>query len=180
MTIEHLPWLVELDSDPEVLRHILGRARSAREVLEYWGPICADTDADAVGLGWWVGWHRDDGDFLGWWDLSPAVPVPERPLRAEAGWRLARRHWRRGYATEGAKSLLAHGFATVGLGAVWSETMAVNEPSRRVMGRLGMRHIRTEHRSWDDPLPGTEHGEVVYEITRDEWDRSPGSAAEHV
>ena len=175
MTAEHLPLLVELDSDPEVLRYILGRGRTRHEVHDFWGPICADTGADAVGLGWWVGFRRDDGDFLGWWDLSPDVPVPERPDRAEAGWRLSRRHWRQGFATEGAVALLHHGFATLGLRTVWAETMAVNQPSRDVMGRLGMRHVRTDHRSWDDPLPGAEHGEVVYEITRDEWFSKPGS-----
>jgi RimJ/RimL family protein N-acetyltransferase len=169
MTSKHLPLLVGLDADAEVLRYILGRARSAQEARDYWGPICSDVAADAVGLGWWVGWSRDDGDFLGWWDLSPGHPVPAHPSSAEAGWRLARRHWRLGYATEGAAALLDYGFATVGLTQVWAETMAVNEPSRRVMARLGMRHVRTDHRSWDEPLPGAEHGEVVYSITRETW-----------
>lgn len=169
MTAQHLPLLVELDADAEVLRHILGRARNAREVHEFWGPICADTDADAVGLGWWVGWRRSDGDFLGWWDLSPDQPVSKDPFRAEAGWRLMRRHWRQGFATEGAAEVLDHGFGTVGLDTIWAETMAVNQPSRHVMVKLGMRHLRTDHRQWEDPLPGTGQGEVVYEITRDEW-----------
>ena len=171
MTSEHLPLLVELDADAEVLRHLLGRARSAQEVHEHWGPVCTDTDADAVGLGWWVGHRRTDGDFLGWWDLSPDRPVPAQPSVAEAGWRLARKHWRQGYATEGAAALLGHGFATVGLREVWAETMAVNEPSRRVMAKLGMRHVRTDHRTWEDPLPGAEQGEVVYSITREDWAR---------
>ena len=169
MTTQHLPHLVELDSDPEVLRYILGRARSEQEVHDYWGPVCADTENDSVALGWWVGFRRADGDFLGWWDLSPDGSTPAPPTRAEAGWRLARRHWRQGYATEGARALLHHGFVSRGLRTVWAETMAVNQPSRAVMTRLGMRHVRTDHRSWDDPLPGAEHGEVVYEITRDEW-----------
>ena len=169
MTNEHLPLLVELDADAEVLRYILGRARSAREVEEFWGPICADVDADTVGLGWWIGRRRSDGDFLGWWDLSPDRPVPKDPSRAEAGWRLARLHWRQGYATEGAMRILDHGFATVGLVTVWAETMAVNEPSRRVMTKLGMQHARTDRRQWDHLLPGTEHGEVVYEISWGEW-----------
>ena len=37
MNEEHLPLLVELDSDPEVLRYILGRARTAAEATEFWG-----------------------------------------------------------------------------------------------------------------------------------------------
>lgn len=173
MTSEHLSLLVELDSDAEVLRHILGRARTAQEVYDYWDPICADREADELGLGWWIGRARADDEFLGWWDLSPARPVSRRPRRAEAGWRLARRHWRQGYATEGASALLDHGFSTVGLEEVWAETMAVNQASRGVMTKLGMRHLRTDYRSWENPLPGAEHGEVVYSLRRDQW---PGAA----
>ena len=65
--------------------------------------------------------------------------------------------------------MLAHGFATVGLRCVWAETMAVNVASRAVMTKLGMRHVVTEHRTWDDPLPGTEQGEIVYEIDFPSW-----------
>jgi len=37
------------------------------------------------------------------------------------------------------------------------------------MTRLGMRHVRTDHRSWDHPLPGADQGDVVYSITRESW-----------
>ena len=47
--------------------------------------------------------------------------------------------------------------------------MAVNTASRAVMAKLGMRHVRTDHRSWDDPLPGAEQGEVVHEIDAASW-----------
>lgn len=49
------------------------------------------------------------------------------------------------------------------------ETMGVNTASRRVMERSGLRYVRTFHFEWDDPLPGTEHGEVEYEILRSDW-----------
>jgi RimJ/RimL family protein N-acetyltransferase len=159
-----------LDSDPEVMRHLLGRARTRQEIEEFWGPRCADTAGDDLGLGWWVGFS--DGDFLGWWDLGRSDSEPAsrpRPHEAEIGWRLMRRHWRRGLATEGARAVLEHGFETAGLERVWAETMAVNAASRGVMRRLGMRHVRTEVREWDAPLPGSERGDVVYEITAREW-----------
>lgn len=176
MTTAHLPLLPELDSDAEVLQYILGRARTATEVHDFWGPICADTDADAVGLGWWIGRRCDTGDFLGWWDLSPERPVQPHPSSASAGWRLARRHWGHGFATEGATAVLDHGFQTVGLRTVVAETMAVNLASRAVMAKLGMRHIRTDYREWDEPIPGAELGEVIYEVTREEWLRSQASS----
>ena len=52
---------------------------------------------------------------------------------------------------------------------VWAETMAVNERSRRVMAKAGLHYVRTVHPKWDDPIPGTEHGEVEYELRAEEW-----------
>lgn len=37
------------------------------------------------------------------------------------------------------------------------------------MRKLGMRHTRTYFPDWDEPLPGSEHGEVVYEIQHAAW-----------
>lgn len=196
MTLDHLPHLIELDGDAQVLRFILGRARTESEAIDFWGPICLDAYADPVGLGWWAGFATaaiagdaatevpgvTAGEFLGWWDVSPArLDVEEAaarggvPVSAEAGWRLRRAAWRRGLATEGAAALFAHGFETVGLDVIWAETMAVNAGSRGVMRALGMRHRATDVRPWNDPLPDAEHGEVVYQITRAQWAaRLPG------
>jgi RimJ/RimL family protein N-acetyltransferase len=178
MTIEHLPLLHRLDSDPEVMRFLLGRARTPEEIDEFWTPRCLDTLAEEAGLGWWVGFHDDT--FLGWWDLGRSDSTPGEPVRphsAEIGWRVERRHWGRGFATEGARALLRHGFETAGLQLVWAETMAVNAASRSVMRKLGMRHTRTEIRTElptgiraeDGSLPGSEQGQVSYEVTAQEW-----------
>lgn len=37
------------------------------------------------------------------------------------------------------------------------------------MTALGMRFVRTFSVPFDAPLPGTEHGEVEYEIRRTDW-----------
>lgn len=47
--------------------------------------------------------------------------------------------------------------------------MAVNQVSRRVMEKIGVKHSRTDFPKFSDPIPGTEHGEVSYELTRLDW-----------
>lgn len=47
-------------------------------------------------------------------------------------------------------------------------TMAMNSGSRRVMEKIGMKHVRTVPFE-DAVFPGTEQGEVWYELTRSEW-----------
>jgi RimJ/RimL family protein N-acetyltransferase len=57
----------------------------------------------------------------------------------------------------------------MGLKRIWAETMAVNLASRRVMEKAGLAYVRTFHLEWDDPIEGTQAGEVEYAITRAEW-----------
>jgi RimJ/RimL family protein N-acetyltransferase len=65
--------------------------------------------------------------------------------------------------------LIEHAFNDQAARRVWAETMAVNVRSRRVMEKAGLHYARTFHKHWDDPLPGSEQGEVEYELTSAEW-----------
>ncbi len=178
LTDDDLPDLVALNGDPEVMRFITGRAMTPEEVATELPQLTRDER----GLGLWSG--GDAAGFAGVWFL---VADPDDASAAEIGWRLPRGAWGRGLAVEGARALLDHAFGTLGRERVWAETMAVNTRSRAVMERLGMRHTRTDVRDWEDPIPGWEQGEVVYELTRAEaavalWDdeaRTFDEAADH-
>jgi RimJ/RimL family protein N-acetyltransferase len=165
---EHLELEVELDSDPEVMRYLTGRGRTRQEVEEVHRRRLAGA-ADVPGLGYWVGFTGEG--FVGWWILGAPGRPDQGPVQgqAELGYRLLRRHWRRGLATEGARELVRHGFEDLGLDRVFAETMAVNAASRATMAAVGLRYVRTFHLTFDDPLPGTELGEVEYAITRADW-----------
>ena len=65
--------------------------------------------------------------------------------------------------------MIRHAFADQAINRVTATTMFVNAQLRRVMEKRGMRHVRTWREEFADPLPGTEHGEVEYAITREEW-----------
>jgi RimJ/RimL family protein N-acetyltransferase len=54
---------------------------------------------------------------------------------------------------------------------VVASTMAVNIASRRVMEKSGLRLVRAFHQEWPESIPGDEHGDVEYALTRDEWER---------
>ena len=38
------------------------------------------------------------------------------------------------------------------------------------MEQCGLKCVRTFHLSWDDPISGTERGEVEYELPRQDWE----------
>lgn len=165
----HLEHEIELDSDPEVMRYLGdGKPRSRAQVEEAHRSRIA-VAALVPGLGFWAGFI--DREFVGWWILEPPARADQGPVQgqAELGYRLLRRHWRRGLASEGARELIRHGFEDLGLDRIFAETMAVNAASRATMASVGLRHVRTFHLDVDDPLPGNELGEVEYAITRNEW-----------
>jgi RimJ/RimL family protein N-acetyltransferase len=85
------------------------------------------------------------------------------------GWRLARRFWGQGYATEAAQVSLGAGFERFELPEIVSFTSLVNRPSRAVMGRIGMLDSGED---FDHPaLPeGSElRRHCLYRITRQRW-----------
>ncbi|MGW6501936.1 GNAT family N-acetyltransferase [Nonomuraea angiospora] len=166
---EHLQHEIELDADPEVMRYLgNGRARSREEVEVLHGQRLA-VAGRVAGLGFWAGFV--DGQFVGWWILEPPERIDQGPVegQAELGYRLLRRYWRQGLAGEGARELIRHGFEDLRLLRIFAETMAVNTASRATMTALGMEHVRTFHMEWDEPLPGSDLGEVEYAITRERW-----------
>ncbi len=107
-----------------------------RESDELVGRIEAGLEANGFGI--WALELRDGGEFIGFAGLNvPNFEAPFMPA-VEVGWRLARRAWGQGYATEAGRAALDFGFGQVGLTEIVSLTSVGNERSRAVMERLGM------------------------------------------
>jgi RimJ/RimL family protein N-acetyltransferase len=157
---DHLDFEVELDSDAEVMRYLGGRPR-IREEVEALHPRRIGRGRLVDGFGFWVG--TVDGEPIGWWILAPGTSNErvDGPGQLELGYRLLRRHWRQGYASEGSRELLRYGFADAGITRVHADTMAVNKGSRATMKSVGMRYVRT----YDEDGAAA----VEYAITRDQW-----------
>ena len=168
----HLELEIALDADPEVMRYLTGRALSRAEV-ERAHQLRIAAAREVPGLGFWAGFAA--GEFVGWWILQPPHG-PDQPKvagEADLGYRLMRRHWRRGYASEGARELIRYGFDDLGLNRIFAQTMAANTAARATMSAAGLSHVRAFISGpYDDLVSGAEQGEVEYEITRSTWQRN--------
>jgi RimJ/RimL family protein N-acetyltransferase len=122
-----------------------------RAVMHYFeAPLTqAETDAaidrylaafDREGFSFFAAIHRDTGEFIGTIGLQTMRDqVPNLPQPAvEIGWRLAQSAQGKGYATEGAQAVVDFAFNQLGLNEVVAITAIPNQPSRRVMEKLGM------------------------------------------
>ncbi len=166
--------LVELDSDPDVMHFINGGRPTPREeietsVLPSWLRYYETYPA----YGFWATVEKSTGEFIGWFHLRPA-PGHGAPDEPELGYRLHRSAWGKGYATEGSRALIDKAFTDLDASRVFAETMAVNARSRRVMEKAGLRFVRAIHQEWPDPIPGDEHGDVEYSLTRAQWQERRG------
>lgn len=137
---QDLPAFAVLNADPEVMRHfpaLLSRAESDAIALR-----CQALIAERGWGGFWAVEERGSGAFVGMIGLHAPAHLPFSPC-VEVGWRLARAHWGKGYATEGAAAALRFAFEVLGLEEVVSFTSVHNTRSEAVMQRLGMRRDAT-------------------------------------
>ena len=146
LTTARLRLRLWLDSD----RAAFAALNADPQVMEFF-PRClsraeSDAFADRIeahfarhGFGLWAVELPGSAPFIGFIGLSvPSFEAPFMPC-VEIGWRLARAHWRQGYASEGGRCALAYGFDEARLSEIVSFTARVNVRSRAVIERIGMR-----------------------------------------
>jgi RimJ/RimL family protein N-acetyltransferase len=120
-------------------------------VMEYYPSTLTVAESDAMvdrieatfmaeGLGLWAVEVPGIAAFIGYVGLWPTRFEAAFTPAIEVGWRLASGYWDSGYATEGARMVVADGFQRLGFAEIVSFTAAINSRSRRVMEKLGMTH----------------------------------------
>jgi RimJ/RimL family protein N-acetyltransferase len=167
--------LTELDADAAVMRFINGgRATPREEIAGGVLPHFLRYADQGSGYGFWAVEEKPTGAFVGWFHLRPDTDAGDAD-EPELGYRLRREAWGRGYATEGSRALIAKAFEELGARRVWASTMVLNVGSRRVMEKAGLRHVRTFWGEWPEKIPGDEHGDVEYALTREEWTADAGA-----
>ncbi|HEU4700928.1 MAG TPA: GNAT family N-acetyltransferase [Conexibacter sp.] len=132
------PPMTAINRDPEVQRYLnrpVGEAALAAflpSVREHW---------ERHGFGLYAVESREPAErrqLLGFAGVAYPTFLPQLAERPEIGWRLARRAWGRGLATEAALAVRAHAFGTLALPELISIVHPENARSQRVATKLGM------------------------------------------
>ncbi|MGH8979255.1 MAG: GNAT family N-acetyltransferase [Acidimicrobiia bacterium] len=156
-----------LNADPEVMRYFpstLTREESDAFVDRIEGRFAAR------GWGLWAVEVVHGAPFIGFVGLNPAEFEAAFTPCVEIGWRLAKAHWGKGYASDAARAVLRYGFERLELAEIVSFTSTVNGPSRAVMERIGM--TRDPADDFDHPSldPGHAlHRHVLYRLSAAKW-----------
>jgi RimJ/RimL family protein N-acetyltransferase len=169
--------LIELDSDPAVMRFLSGGEPTAPELVRdlVLPSLLAAYDRWGGRFGVFAAQESAGGAFVGWFCLRPERNGPLDEV--ELGYRLRQDAWGKGYATEGSRALLAKAFSELDVRVVWGETMSLNLPSQKVMEKVGMTVTETVETPEDmQAVEGAELGGFRYEITGEQWRATSGRA----
>jgi RimJ/RimL family protein N-acetyltransferase len=128
-----------MNSDPVVMRffpHPFPRLESDEAIDRYLAAF------ERVGYSFFAATLRETGAFAGTVGLQQVrVEIPNLPQPAiEIGWRLTQASQGCGLATEGALTIIDFAFHELALAEVVAVTALPNQPSRRVMEKVGMTH----------------------------------------
>jgi RimJ/RimL family protein N-acetyltransferase len=123
----------ELNADPEVIRY--SGDVPFRSVFEAGEFIRQYDHYDKYGFGRWSVFYRETGQYLGFCGLNYSPRLDE----VDIGFRILRKHWGKGYATEAARGSIAYGFQEYGLGRIVGRAVKENTASHRVLEKLDMR-----------------------------------------
>ena len=127
--------LYAMTSDPEVQAHFPSVQDRDKSLVMF--ERLRDL-IDEKGWGFWAVEIKDGRKFAGFCGIKEVnFDAPFCPA-VEVGWRFAREHWGKGYATEAGRASIAFGFEELGLDEIVAFLVVTNRRSAAVCERLGM------------------------------------------
>lgn len=138
-TIEDLPRLIEMRSDPEVNQYLGGVRMQNPEALAKRIRFYIDC-YDKYGFGSSAMIWKKTGEIIGTSGLQPLGETGE----IEIGYAVVKEFWRQGIAFESARAWLDFGFRQKNLNRIVAVAYPENTGSRRIMEKLGMRYEKNE------------------------------------
>lgn len=159
--------LRELDSDPEVMKHLTGGRPSTEEELKATiERIVELSEKFQDKFGVWLAFDKSTDEFIGWFLFRPDKKNPDDHLNPELGYRLKKKFWGKGIASEVSKVIVDRAFTNYNFESIFAITLKANLGSQGVMKKIGMKWSKDY---LEDQFPGEDKDAVRFAITRDEW-----------
>jgi ribosomal-protein-alanine N-acetyltransferase len=135
---EDVPLALALWGDLQVTR-LIGGPFSDQQIQERLEREIASMRAHSVQ--YWPVFTLADGDFAGCCGLRPYQP---EECIYELGFHFRSCYWGRGFATESARAVIAHGYDSLGAQGLFAGHHPENLASRKVLEKLGFRFTHEE------------------------------------
>lgn len=133
--------MFELDADPQVHlylgNHPVTNLRQAEEIIKFIRQQYVD-----YGIGRWAVIEKETNNFIGWTGLKlNTEPANNHVNYYDIGYRLIKRYWGRGFATESAIPAIDYGFEKLRLPQIVGMADVRNTASRKVLEKVGLQYV---------------------------------------
>lgn len=152
--------IFELDSDPGVHKYLgnkpIQSLDEAKSIVQYIRKQYEDN-----GIGRWAIIEKSTHEFIGWSGLKYETEVRKDMPYFDLGYRLKKKYWGRGIATETSIESLKYGFQTMNLNEIYAGAHIDNIASNKVLQKVGLTYMETFE--YDDAPHNW------YKITKLDW-----------
>lgn len=157
--------MFELHSDPEVHIYLGNKTITSKEQLIESIESIRQQYID-FGVGRWAIINKKTNEFIGWTGLEFVTKeINNHKNYYDLGYRLIKRFWRQGFATESAFASLDYAFDKLNAKRVYAIADYRNEASNKILKKVGLKFIET----FD--LEGITHN--WYKIDNTEYKKKP-------
>lgn len=150
-----------LDSDPEVHEYLgkqpLQTMQEAEKVINK-----IRKQYDENGIGRWAIIDKKTNDFIGWTGLKYEQKLRKDFSYYDLGYRLRKKYWGKGIATETAIESLNYGFEKLNVKEICAAADIHNIGSNKILKKIGLKFVET----FD--FEGESHN--WYKISKSEWE----------
>jgi len=142
LRLTDLEGMFALDSDPEVHRYLGNKPvksiNESKKILE-----SVLTQYKERGIGRFAVIEKSTGDFVGWSGLRLNTEYNMNGFTEyyDVGYRLIKRFWGKGYATESGKASVDYAFNVLKLPEIYATTEIGNEASHNTLLKLGLHYV---------------------------------------
>jgi RimJ/RimL family protein N-acetyltransferase len=142
LRITDLEGMFELDSDPEVHKYLGNRPVKNRAASEKILENVLNQYKER-GIGRWAVINKSTNEFMGWSGLRLNTEYNMNGFTKyyDVGYRLIKRFWGHGYATESSKKAIDYAFNVLKLEVLYGITEIGNQASHNVLLKIGLKYI---------------------------------------
>lgn len=152
--------IFELDADPQVHQYLgkkpIKSMEEATAIVQY-----IRNQYKNYGIGRWAVIDKENNEFIGWSGLKYETQVRSNFNYYDLGYRLKKKYWGKGIATETALLSLSYGFEKMNLSEIYAGADIDNIASNKVLQKVGLKFIET---FMYDNAPHN-----WYKITKNDW-----------
>lgn len=135
--------MLELHSDPEVHKYLGGQTITNREKLLARINLLQQ-EYQEYGVGRWAMIDKKSNEFIGWSGLEYVTSEINGHINFyDLGYRLLKRYWGQGFATESSMASLRYGFGALNANVIYAMADIDNIASNKILQKIGLEFMET-------------------------------------